>query len=292
MKFSFNSFFLFVLAVILLLTVGVIWYNNSTYYLTSMEERPFHSQYDLLKPTGIVSHGYGIVGTAMILTGVILYSTRKRIKRFSQLGQIKYFLEFHIFLCLLGPSLIVYHTTFKFGGLVGVSFWSMTAVVLSGIIGRYLYRFIPKNIEGNELSKKDLQEEEQKLTGILRKQYHLPDEMIEEINRVGSNRKQGNQSNILRFFMSLLQADFTRFRELKRIRRILSSRHTEKSVAEAIVHIARKKIILEQRLAVLERIQYVFHYWHVVHLPFTIIMGVILLVHIGVAIAFGYTWIF
>ena len=50
----------------------------------------------------------------------------------------------------------MYHTTFKFGGIVAISFWSMTAVVLSGIIGRYIYNQIPKNIAGNELNSKSL----------------------------------------------------------------------------------------------------------------------------------------
>jgi hypothetical protein len=36
----------------------------------------------------------------------------------------------------------------------------------------------------------------------------------------------------------------------------------------------------------------IFHYWHVVHLPFSVIMFVILLIHVAVTVAFGYTWIF
>ena len=34
---------------------------------------------ELLKPSGIVGHGYGIAGTVMMLVGVILYSARKRV---------------------------------------------------------------------------------------------------------------------------------------------------------------------------------------------------------------------
>jgi hypothetical protein len=38
--------------------------------------------------------------------------------------------------------------------------------------------------------------------------------------------------------------------------------------------------------------QRLFGYWHVFHLPLAIVMLLIALLHVGVAIAFGYVWIF
>ena len=77
---------------------------------------------------------------------------RKRYRILSRIGLLKHWLEFHIFLCTLGPILVLFHTAFKFGGLVAISFWSMVAVFLSGIIGRFIYLQIPRTIEGRELS--------------------------------------------------------------------------------------------------------------------------------------------
>jgi len=56
--------------------------------------------------------------------------------------------------------------------------------------------------------------------------------------------------------------------------------------------LATRRIILTRRIAFLQQFRQVFYYWHVVHLPFSIVMFLILFVHVGVAIAFGYTWIF
>lgn len=94
---------------------------------------------------------FGIVGSLMMLAGVSSYMLRKRIQKLSRFGLLKYWLEFHIFLCSLGPMLVLYHTAFKFRGLVAVSFWSMVAVVISGVIGRYIYLQIPRTIEGFEM---------------------------------------------------------------------------------------------------------------------------------------------
>jgi len=38
--------------------------------------------------------------------------------------------------------------------------------------------------------------------------------------------------------------------------------------------------------------QQLFKYWHVAHLPFAIIMLIILIIHVGVTLTFGYKWIF
>src|SRR5690606_28470838 len=130
------------------LTLIFLIYQGWTYYVTHPVERPFHEDHTMLKPSGPIGHGLGIVGTLMILTGVLTYIGRKKKKFLPRVGALKYWLEFHIFLCSVGPLLILFHTAFKFGGIVSVSFWSMVAVVLSGIIGRFIYIQIPRTIHG------------------------------------------------------------------------------------------------------------------------------------------------
>jgi hypothetical protein len=34
------------------------------------------------------------------------------------------------------------------------------------------------------------------------------------------------------------------------------------------------------------------HHWHVFHKPFAYVMLFIMVLHVGVTVAFGYTWIF
>ncbi|MGA9406921.1 MAG: hypothetical protein WBW71_07295 [Bacteroidota bacterium] len=281
-------FFLFIAA---LSAAIAIWLRNNDYYLSSLEERPFHPRYDTLKPSGTESHGYGVVGTAMIIVGVATYSTRKRIKTLANAGSIKYFLEFHIFLCLLGPILVLYHTTFKFGGLVAVAFWSMTAVVLSGFVGRYLYQHIPKNIQGNELSMKELEGESKRLSDLLQAEYRLPADVLASIDSIGLHQADVVHLGFLKLLSYMIQGDFSRVQRMQRVRAILRQYSIDTHSSKGILRIANERIILRQRIVLLEKIRQLFHYWHVVHLPFSLVMFAILAIHIGVAIAFGYTWI-
>ena len=110
----------------------------------------------VLKPSGILGHGFGIIGTLMMIVGVAIYMFRKRSRKLFTFGYLKHWLEFHIFLCTVGPILVLYHTSFKFGGIVSVSFWSMVLVVLSGVVGRFIYIQIPRTIQGKEIDINDL----------------------------------------------------------------------------------------------------------------------------------------
>lgn len=279
--------FLFVVGVV---TATAILVRNFDYYILPLEERPFHERYEELKPSGFETHAYGIFGTAMIVVGVALYSSRKRVKAFSQVGKIKYFLEFHIFLCLLGPTLILYHTTFKFGGLVAVSFWSMAAVAASGIVGRYLYVQIPKGIHGDELSIKELDKESERLHLQLKEEYGLEEIDVRKLDALARPHKE--RRSIVALLAFFIVSDVTRRARVNSIIHHLHRKDIDRHTVHAIAHIANNRIQLLQRIHFLEELKNIFHYWHVVHLPFTIIMFVILVIHVGVAIAFGYTWIF
>jgi hypothetical protein len=279
---------LFLLGILATIVLGI---HGASYYLSPEVERPFHTQYDSLKPTGFLGHGYGIVGTSMVLIGVVLYSSRKRVKSLGSVGKIKYFLEFHIFLCLLGPILILYHTTFKFGGLVSVSFWSMSAVVVSGVIGRYIYVQIPKGIQGNELSIADLQIENHNLADELMRRFGVPREIIAKIDAIAMpSRAIRNMSTfeVINFF---LLNDLLRRSRLRQLFGRLEGRGLTSAVLARMKTLAMQRITLTRRIAFLEKFKELFHLWHVIHLPFSVVMGIILFVHVGVAIAFGYTWI-
>ncbi|MFA6457095.1 MAG: hypothetical protein WCW40_09775 [Bacteroidota bacterium] len=281
-------FFLFVVAVS---SVCFITFRNYDYYILPDEERPFHVRYDELKPSGNESHGYGIIGAAMIIVGVVMYSSRKRIRMFNQIGKIKYFLEFHIFLCLLGPLLVMYHTTFKFGGIIAVGFWSMTAVASSGIVGRYLYVQIPKGIQGNELDIKELEEESARIRKRLEEQYGLDEIDLKKIDSIAFPKKQPSTS-LFALLLFFIVGDLTLRPRLNKIIRHLHSHAVDVSTVKKAAAIAGERIKLLRRIQFLEQLKHYFHYWHVIHLPFTMIMFIILCIHVGVAVAFGYTWIY
>lgn len=54
----------------------------------------------------------------------------------------------------------------------------------------------------------------------------------------------------------------------------------------------RNEISLNNRIERLSTMQQLFKYWHVAHLPFALIMLIIMVIHVAITLAFGYRWVF
>ncbi len=278
---------------IMVLTVGftfiLLLINGLEYYRTGLEERAFSSEHNALKPSGILGHGLGILGSLLIIIGVSTYMVRKRYRFMSRTGLVKHWLEFHIFLCTLGPVLILFHTAFKFGGLVAVSFWSMVAVFLSGIAGRFIYLQIPRSIEGRELDLNEVRSMKSNLTEILKSSYGLDESSYGRIVESVGRKTESSSRNLLVSLVRNYKADR---RSIHSVRRELKRNNLHGNDYRKIVSLVRTDIKLSRRIERLDSMRNLFKYWHVAHLPFALVMLFIMVIHVGVTILFGYKWIF
>jgi sulfur relay (sulfurtransferase) DsrC/TusE family protein len=284
-----HTIFLGILIAIVFITFITLTYNGISYYRTSIEERFYHPDNNLLKPSGILGHGLGIVGSLLIIIGVASYMARKRYRFLLRLGILRHWLEFHIFLCTLGPILVLFHTAYKFGGLVAISFWSMVAVFLSGIIGRFIYIQIPRTIEGQELSLNELREMKSDVAGILKNSYNLDEESYNIISNSIKKKVELYHSNAL---IRFIRKYFDDRKSLRTVKSILKKNKLPKPEYKQILNLVDNDIKLNRKIERLDVMQNLFKYWHVVHSPFALVMLIIMVIHVGVTIAFGYRWIF
>ncbi|MBK7029727.1 MAG: hypothetical protein IPH45_11150 [Bacteroidales bacterium] len=284
-----HRIYLVTLSLIVIVALVALFMKGYAYYITSLEERAFHPEHSMLKPSGILGHGIGIIGSLFMIFGVILYMARKRYRIFSRLGVLKHWLEFHIFLCTLGPILVLFHTSFKFGGIVAISFWSMVAVFLSGIIGRFIYIQIPRSIEGRELSLNEIRDMKGDIGVVLNQSVKLDEGSFEKI--VASTR-----SKISRFQGNVFSRTLKRYiqdkKALRSVKTVLKSNKIPKAEYTKVIRLVKNEISLNRRIERLVTMQNLFKYWHVAHLPFALVMLVIMVIHVGVTIVFGYRWIF
>ena len=284
-----HRIYIVLLSLIVVLVLFYLLYRGSSYYRTSLEERFYHPGHTSWKPSGDWGHGLGILGSAFMITGVSIYMVRKRWKRIYRLGMLKHWLEFHIFLCTLGPMMVLFHTSFKFGGIVAISFWSMVAVFLSGIIGRFIYIQIPRTIEGREMSLNEITSMRGNLAATLQNSYDLDAESHQLI--LDSTRRTAeiqNKNAIARVFIKY----FEKKRKLKKIKALLRKKKLPPSAQRALVKLVKNEISMNRKIDRLVTMQNLFKYWHVVHMPFALVMLVIMVIHVAVTIAFGYRWIF
>jgi len=280
-----HSIYIGTMVFIVLAVSAYLAYTGYAYYAISLEERFYHPQHDWFKPSGAFGHGLGIVGTLMILFGVSIYIARKRYNFLLKLIRLKYLLEFHIFLCTLGPILILFHTAFKFGGIVSVAFWSMVAVVTSGVIGRFVYIQIPRTIEGRELTLNEVKGMKTGLSNTLKNSAGM-DQNIKTLIMAftAGYDSSGNTSFISQYFENK--------KTIGIIKKTMRQKKVHRKQRASVIKLLQEEISLAYKIRRLQTMQKLFKYWHVAHLPFALIMLIVLIIHVVVTLSFGYKWIF
>jgi hypothetical protein len=271
-----------VLVVVWVVIAAALLLNGYAYYFGDRVQRAYTAAHALYAPTGRVGHVLGYIGALCIVVGVGMYVVRKRWHRLERAGRLSSWLQVHIFLCTMGPFLVLLHTSFKFGGLAAISFWSMTAAVISGIIGRYIYVRIPKSLNGSFRALESVEHELHEI-GAQLEDAGIPPAATSPLPQ---------PSGVWHAVMLAVRADFTRLAELRRMRRVLARQHADAATRRRALSLLSARTRVAQQVALLVPFQRLFRYWHVLHLPVAILMFLTLAIHVAVAITFGYAWPF
>jgi hypothetical protein len=167
----------------------------------------------------------------------------------------------------------------------------MIAVALSGIFGRYLYIQIPRTIHGKEITFDEFQNRFNELSSKIQENYKLSEADMREIIEVGGLSK-AEGGNLLGALLRLITANLHLTTRTYRLKKILRKKaEIGYSHIGPLLGLFKKITLLQKRLYFWQTIHRLFHYWHVFHKPFAIVMYLIMFVHIIIVVWLGYTWI-
>src|SRR5262249_30247798 len=94
------------------LIVAALAWAGRDYYLRSVTQRVRSPLHAALRPSGVWGHGVGIAATLFMLLNFV-YPIRKRLKIFKGRGSIAPWLRFHVFVGLMSPIVILFHSAFQ-----------------------------------------------------------------------------------------------------------------------------------------------------------------------------------
>jgi len=245
--------------------------------LTSMTHK-------LIEPEMVQFHAVGILGMFCMLFFIVYWLRKHNIIR---AGKPIDYLKAHIFLALIGGGLSLVHATFKLSALNSKLLVSaMTLIITSGVIGKYLFSRIMSLKSGVDLELNNMKTE---LAGLLENASSV----------LTDGHKAALQSLLLPqpaaknpgFFIGLavlIVRDIRIWIESGRKLRAIfivpdGPKHLE---------IARKAVKLDNRIKVLLLTKNLFSQWKKVHLPFTVILLLTLLIHIVSQFMFGNVQLF
>jgi hypothetical protein len=166
-------------------------------------------------------------------------------------------------------------------GIIAISFWSMVAVALSGIFGRYLYLQIPRTRAGEELSLAEVEREDRALTQRLKDEFGADAAYLEQVELASAPPPARGLVTVLAL---LLLEDLG----LRRRASVAPLPGLPPDIARNLASVVAQKKLLRRRIVLWDAIHRLFHYWHVIHKPFAVVMYLFVVVHVVVSTLAGY----
>jgi len=226
----------------------------------------------------------GFIGTGLMVIAA-LYPIVRRMGAFRAVANAKFWFDFHMMSGTVGPMFVLLHSGLKLDNWVSAAFWSMVIVVISGVVGRYLYTQIPDLVNGRELEELDH-----------RRAFNQYRSKFPDAVRVGEAELAAHQQRASRVaanagltwtFAWIMFEDLRRPLRWFRRRVAFRAAPVPRPIARELRQRTGRMIIVDRRRVLGTRAQLVLHSWKKVHVPFTIVMTLISVVHIWLAFQYS-----
>lgn len=230
-------------------------------------------------------HSLGVLGFLLMIMTETLYSLRKR-SRSARWGRTSEWLQFHIFTGLVGPYLVLLHSSWIFNGLAGVVMLLTIVVTASGVVGRYIYTAVPRSADGALLEASQLEHhitatesELQRLAGRSDAATKAYAQHLAAISQPKGNA--GAASAIFsRAFSELgIRLDSWRYeRNLKA---------AERPHAKQLDALFKRRRSLQRQINSIAAARQLLSIWHTVHIPLGVALFTTAIIHIIAAIYYA-----
>ena len=233
----------------------------------------------------------GIVSVSC-MTLLLLYPIRKRLRFLRFLGPVRNWFRFHMILGVAGPLAALYHCNFTLGSFNSrVALFSALLVAGSGLIGRYLYAKIHHGLYGRKASLKELLGQIN-LTGP--DGGHLASFVPELMQRLTTFDKSVmvppksvlDSVKLLARMIFITRLEYWTLTRFVR-RRLIAEAAVSPRVAQHREPLERAtKLFISRHLRQVRKVaefnayERLFALWHVVHLPFFVLLIISAVIHV------------
>ncbi|MEO8223275.1 MAG: transcriptional regulator [Gammaproteobacteria bacterium] len=239
------------------------------------DQRNIHAEYGL-------GYALGIVGGSLMLI-LLLYSVRKRVRWLARFGETRHWFRIHMMLGIIGPVLILYHCNFELGDLnSNVALYCTLLVAGSGVLGRYFYAGIHHGLYGSKATLQEMSGDlEKSLAGGQASALIKPiREELMALDRRVLAPSATYMDSIVRHVAIAWQTRVVYRRLLSRARReLITKAMTSPAIDQhadrlelAIRRYLREHLRQVRHVARFNSFERLFSLWHVVHVPFFLMM--------------------
>ncbi len=270
-----------------ILITGTLFVAGADYYPLDKAARAAHPLHKFLKPSGTWGHGVGIVATFFMMSNFI-YSLRKRWSRLKGRGPIRGWLTFHQFVGLVSPIAIVFHAAFQSNNqLATATAISVSVVVLTGIIGRFIFGLVPSEggqTEGVGELKARWERVKQRFATIM-KDVSNPapvEKLVKTVVAPADSTALGAE------LLNIPSRTFSTAAMMRAVKPLFPNEERYKDFKETF----NKAQQLRRQVSFYGQIKRTMSVWRQLHVVLAVVLVVMIAAHIGVSLYLGYAWIF
>ncbi|MBA3393449.1 MAG: 4Fe-4S binding protein [Deltaproteobacteria bacterium] len=218
----------------------------------------------------------GYTGTALMTISMV-YAMRRRLRWFQKLAN-QFWLDVHLMTGVVGPMFIVLHSALRLTTWVSIPFWSMTAVVCSGVLGRYIYTLVPAVSSAHDLR---ILEYRRRIAELAKDHLEAATYAREVMDREAHHAGDAWNVGLASLIPWVISDDLRRRRE-RRTHRVALLRLAPRKLVRPIVKCMDRVLFYERRKELAVRGKALLKAWKRVHIPFSMVLLVTMLIHIAV----------
>jgi len=234
---------------------------------------------------------FGIVGGSLMLL-LLIYPMRKRMRSMSHWLTVKFWFRLHMIFGVLGPVLIMMHSSYHLGSLNGrIALFSMLIVAISGLIGRYLYSRIHYGLYGKKATFASLRTHSKAVTKKLGPLFELhpkSKQLLADYEKSVMAAPRGMVAATIHWFNMRLMAAKLYHAVVRALnKKLLAAAHLKGwSKAKVLRKQLRLRTTLVEHRKILRQIlelhayERLFAIWHLLHMPLFIMMVLTGFVHV------------
>ncbi len=242
------------------------------------------SQLNQIPPASdFFGHSIGIVGFILMLMTETLYSLRKR-SRAARWGKMSDWLEFHIFTGLVGPYLVLLHSSWKFNGLAGIVTLLTVIIVISGFVGRYIYTAVPRTADGIEMEANALNRQIAEVETSVQDMLASSSERLRSLTKRFSAPSEATESQVAVIFGRLF-SDWRYRLEWRKARQGLDA--VSRAQIDQLEKLIERRRVLRRQMNTLASARRLMALWHAIHIPIGMVLFTAAFIHIIAAIYYA-----
>jgi hypothetical protein len=242
-------------------------------------------------PGDDVGYYMGLVGGVMMLL-LLTYPLRKYLHSFRNWGPVRHWFSIHMWLGVIGPVLVVAHSTFVLKSTnATVAFICMLLVAASGIVGRFIYVRVHRGLHGEKLNFKELQSKAGFETEEMHSKLHFVPEVenrLTQFQAYALAENLGFGRSALRLFTLGTQRRVAYAMCASELRRVMRERaeirqwdrdKLRRRLGRA-TRLVDEFLLSVQRVSQFDVYDRMFRMWHVAHVPLVYLLVLASIAHV------------